>query len=377
MRIRFAAVAALVASAAFITEFASADQYFFRARGTISATSPGGSNGPGDEVSLPPGGTPQNDPLIAQGTPPTDSYVGEDVAYAFTASGGIAPYTWSLSGSLPPGLTLTSDGTLSGTPSTQAAGQTYSFNVTVTDAVNQQHSIGPFTVSVAPLLSVKRGIQKGCYAGWPPEDDQCTGTFEARNAFGEIEWSVVNAPDGFVITPQEGSNSIVVVRPDTWTPPFAPATFQYTIVAKDSGGSVGSASGTISVNYRRASSAKPSYMSIAGVNRSGWNVCHLPNTGPYLTTNVKADAANNIIEQHYDGPIVIRNYGRQGNTKLDYVSSNFSMQVEVFDGNDWVTVYTGPNYTASTVQFPEIIGTKVRATVLTGEITVAMLCPGS
>ena len=159
MRIRFAAVAALVASAAFITtEFASADQYFFRTRGTISATSPGGgSNGPGDEGSLPPGGTPQNDPLIAQGTPPADSYVGQDVAYDFTASGGTAPYTWTLSGSLPPGLTLTSDGTLYGTPSAQAAEQTYSFNVTVTDAVNQQHSIGPFSLAVKSIPDARYG----------------------------------------------------------------------------------------------------------------------------------------------------------------------------------------------------------------------------
>ena len=168
MRIRFAAVAALVASAAFITtEFASADQYFFRARGAISATSPGGSNGPGDEVSLPPGGTPQNDPLIAQGAPPTELTVGENFSYAFTASGGTAPYTWSATGSLPPGVLLDDNGALHGLPSPEAHGQSYSFSVTVTDAVNQQHSIGPFSVSVnGPIVDAKDGeITKQEYAG--------------------------------------------------------------------------------------------------------------------------------------------------------------------------------------------------------------------
>ena len=45
------------------------------------------------------------------------------VAYAWrlTAFGGVMPYTWSVAGSsLPPGLTLSSSGTLSGTPTTYA-----------------------------------------------------------------------------------------------------------------------------------------------------------------------------------------------------------------------------------------------------------------
>ena len=50
-----------------------------------------------------------------------------------TASGGVAPYTWSLAvgSSLPPGLTLSSTGTISGTPTSAA---TFTFTVTVTDA---------------------------------------------------------------------------------------------------------------------------------------------------------------------------------------------------------------------------------------------------
>ena len=51
--------------------------------------------------------------------------------YQFTASNGTLPYTWSTNGPLPPGLSLSQGGTLSGTP-TQAG--TSSFLVTVTDS---------------------------------------------------------------------------------------------------------------------------------------------------------------------------------------------------------------------------------------------------
>lgn len=57
---------------------------------------------------------------------------GEAYSQALTASGGTAPYTFALQdGVLPPGVTLASGGTLSGTPSTIG---TYDFSVLATDA---------------------------------------------------------------------------------------------------------------------------------------------------------------------------------------------------------------------------------------------------
>jgi hypothetical protein len=64
---------------------------------------------------------------------------------AFTATGGTAPYTFAVTGgSLPPGLTLATDGTLSGTPS--LAGN-YNFSVTVTDSANATFA-APFALTV-------------------------------------------------------------------------------------------------------------------------------------------------------------------------------------------------------------------------------------
>ena len=61
-------------------------------------------------------------PQAVQGTP---------YNAALTATGGAPPYTWSMSGSLPPGLTFNSAGGISGTPTSSGS---YSVVVQVTDA---------------------------------------------------------------------------------------------------------------------------------------------------------------------------------------------------------------------------------------------------
>ncbi|WP_236585435.1 putative Ig domain-containing protein [Dyella sp. EPa41] len=63
-----------------------------------------------------------------------------------SASGGTSPYSYAIAtGSLPPGITLASNGTLSGTPT---AGGTYNFTVTATDSSG---GTGPFSATSAPL----------------------------------------------------------------------------------------------------------------------------------------------------------------------------------------------------------------------------------
>ena len=92
--------------------------------------------------------------------PPTLSLAGgalapatRDVAYSVTvdpASGGTAPYTYGItSGTLPPGLILTSTGTISGTPS--ALG-TFAFDVTATDASTGTGA--PYSVTAARSITV-------------------------------------------------------------------------------------------------------------------------------------------------------------------------------------------------------------------------------
>ncbi len=66
-----------------------------------------------------------------------------------TVSGGVAPYAWTVStGSLPPGISLSSDGVLSGTPTTAG---TYPFTIKVTDA-------GGRTATQATSITVATGV---------------------------------------------------------------------------------------------------------------------------------------------------------------------------------------------------------------------------
>ncbi|WP_210422515.1 putative Ig domain-containing protein [Spirosoma sp. KCTC 42546] len=87
---------------------------------------------------------------IAVANPATSSFlVDQAVSQAFTASGGVSPRSFSVvSGSLPPGLSLSADGRLSGSPT-----QTGSFTVVIeaTDA-NGCTGIGtPYVINVAPF----------------------------------------------------------------------------------------------------------------------------------------------------------------------------------------------------------------------------------
>jgi hypothetical protein len=63
--------------------------------------------------------------------------VGTPYNQTFTATGGTSPYTFTKSGTVPPGLTLTSAGLLSGTPSTTGS---YSFTVFASDTAGDSGS---------------------------------------------------------------------------------------------------------------------------------------------------------------------------------------------------------------------------------------------
>jgi len=70
------------------------------------------------------------------------------------ASGGTTPYTWSISmGSLPPGLSLTTDGIISGTPTTIGS---YDFTVKVVDSQTPTQAVqtAPLGISINPVLTL-------------------------------------------------------------------------------------------------------------------------------------------------------------------------------------------------------------------------------
>lgn len=80
---------------------------------------------------------------------------GSPYTQTFTATGGIPPYTWSSTGTLPPGLTLGKGGLLTGTPT---VGGTYNLTVQATDALGLVAS-APYTVLITNAAPTGAQIQ--------------------------------------------------------------------------------------------------------------------------------------------------------------------------------------------------------------------------
>ena len=123
-----------------------------------------------------------------------EGQVGQNYNQTVTATGGMTPYTWSVSaGTLPDGLNINaSTGAISGTPS--AAG-TFPFTVQVADAGAPQQSDTralSITISVASLLittnslpNITPGVDYGVY-------------FQASGGIPPYSWTEISrTPDGF------------------------------------------------------------------------------------------------------------------------------------------------------------------------------------
>ncbi|HYH95420.1 putative Ig domain-containing protein [Hyalangium sp.] len=88
--------------------------------------------------------------LVVQTSSLTEGYQGQFYNQTLVASGGKTPYRWEAQGTLPPGLTLTTAGILSGTP-TQAG--SYGLTFSLTDASGQL-ATGAFQLTLYTLPSI-------------------------------------------------------------------------------------------------------------------------------------------------------------------------------------------------------------------------------
>ena len=121
-------------------------------------------------------------------TPASLPAANQDLAYsqAITASGGTEPYGYAVtSGALPPGLTLSGDGQLAGTPTTSG---TFSFTVTATDAIGyagpMNYSLG---VDAAPTIVVSPGSLQAALYGVPYHQ-----AFTAAGSAGPFTFAVTS-----------------------------------------------------------------------------------------------------------------------------------------------------------------------------------------
>lgn len=86
-------------------------------------------------------------PTITTSSPLTGGTVGVSYSNTLAATGGSTPYTWSCSGcTLPPGLSLSSAGAITGTPTTAGV---YTFTPTVTDNASAVDNDNLFSLTIA------------------------------------------------------------------------------------------------------------------------------------------------------------------------------------------------------------------------------------
>jgi hypothetical protein len=145
------------------------------------------------------------------------SPVGAPLSVSMSATGGTAPYNWTvIRGSLPPGLTLSGAGLLAGTPTTSGS---YSFSVRVTDSqLNSATAalnlviLQPLKITTTTLPSGSVGVNYGI---------QLTGT----GGYSSYSWSLVSGslPPSFSLT--SGGNIYGV--------PSAPGTYNFEIQLTD------------------------------------------------------------------------------------------------------------------------------------------------
>jgi len=176
--------------------------------------------------------------VVAPASPPAGTVTYAYSGFAFSASGGSPPYTWTASGTLPPGITLGSDGTLSGTP-TKAG--TFSFSVTAADSAQPASSGGPLATSVeidppAPLTLSPTPA--------PPDGSEGSAygpfSFTTTGGYQPLHWSITKGalPAGITLG-SDGSLSGT---------PTVHGSFAFTVTVTDSAPTPVSSSQSFSLN---------------------------------------------------------------------------------------------------------------------------------
>jgi hypothetical protein len=139
-------------------------------------------------------------PALATWTPALT--VDQDISQTLSASGGMGSTTFSVAGSLPAGLTLSSSGVLSGTPAVMGS---FSFTVTATDALGSTSS-QTFSLQVfAPTVYVDSSFTGP--AGSDPASDPGLGLSIGTTAFSSVAAALGNLGAGGTLVLFGGTNT--------------------------------------------------------------------------------------------------------------------------------------------------------------------------
>ena len=161
--------------------------------------------------------------------------VGTPYTQTLAASGGTPGYTWQLTGALPTGLTMSTAGVISGTPSVTASATPLTFKVTDSGLPTPQTANATLNLTIAPQLVITTSSLTSGIVGTP-----YTATLAATGGNGNYSWQLTGGtlPAGLSVN---GAGQI------SGTPTAAATSTPLTFKVTDTGSPVQTASATLSL----------------------------------------------------------------------------------------------------------------------------------
>jgi YVTN family beta-propeller protein len=204
--------------------------------GTRTATVSITDNAPGSPQTVSLSGAGVNTLVVTTTTLPNGT-VGLAYSQPLQATGGNPPYVWTVSsGSLPAGLSLSSTGVISGTPTKAAAS---SFTVTVTDAIRNS-TAEPLGITIVATQTPTITTQPASQTINPLQTATLT-VVATGTPTPTYQWYEGKTGDTSILIPGATNSSYT-------TPPLTTTTSYWVQVSNGSSSPVNSATATVSIN---------------------------------------------------------------------------------------------------------------------------------